>query len=206
MKQVCLFSYSRNYYVINLHPERLAEEERRREEEAAIKAAAEEELRKAEEVAIARREARERERQEAVERARLQQQREEEAEAHRQARAAEKAGLRKPPPPPTKASAKEDPVWRRTPADGQPVRSESPAPAVAKYKPPIAGGWRARMEAKQAGGEAAPAAVAPTPSVAARAVAQTPGPSKEESKKDDDGFQTVPARSSKEVWRPRRGR
>jgi len=78
---------------------------------------------------------------------------------------------------------------------------------------------RAAIEALEAearagggGGEAAPAVGAPTPSVAARAAAQasvranSPVPSKEESKKDEDGFQTVPVRSTKEPWRPRRGR
>ena len=159
-----------------------------------------------------------------METARLQQQREEEAEARRQARAAEKAAekaglLRKPLVAPAAAvAAKEESTWRRTPrADGpQPTvpaaRSESPAPAVAKYKPPIAGGgWRAKMEAKQAAGgggggggreaaAAAPAVVAPS------AVQGSSVPLKEESKKDEDGFQTVPTRSTKEPWRPRRGR
>ena len=211
------------------HSERLAEEERQREEEAAAQAIAEEEVRKTEEAAILRREARERERQEALETARLQQQREDEAEARRQARAAEKAaekaGLQRKPliaPTAVKAVAKEDPIWRRTPADGQPTpaaRSESPAPAVAKYKPPIAagggGGWRARQEAKLGGGgsgEAAPV-VTPAPAVPARVVAaqtstrpSSPGPSREEPKKDDEGFQTVSSRATKEPWRPRRGR
>ena len=174
---------------------RLAEEERRISEEAAARAAADEEARKAEEAATARREARERERQEAVERARLQQQREEEAEARRQARAAEKAaekaGLQRKPfitPSVVKAAVKEDSVWRRTPADATPIpaaRPESPAPAAAKYKPPIAGGgWRARLEAKQAAGGDAP----------------------KEELKDDDGFQTVQPKATKELWRPRRGR
>jgi len=37
--------------------------------------------------------------------------------------------------------------------------------------------------------------------------AQAPVPLKEETTKmDEDGFQTVPARGAKEVWRPRRGR
>ncbi|KAF8811362.1 hypothetical protein BYT27DRAFT_7134375 [Phlegmacium glaucopus] len=215
-----------------LEAERLAEEERQREEEAAAQAAAEEEARKVEAAAIARREARERERQEALETARLQQQREDEAEARRQARAAEKAaekaGLQRKPlvaPTAVKPVVKEDAAWRRNnPADGQPtpaVRSESPAPAAAKYKPPIigagggGGGWRARQEAKQAGGgngEAAPATVTPAPAVPARVVAaqasvrpSSPGPSKEEPK-DDEGFQTVPTRATKEPWRPRRGR
>ena len=225
MKQVCFFALFLKFYVIDLHSERLAEEERQREEEAAAQAAAEEEARKAEEVAIARREARDRERQEALETARLQQQREEEAEARRQARAAEKAaekaGLQRKPviaPTAVKAVTKEDPAWRRTPADGQPTpvaRSESPAPAASKYKPPIAaGGWRARMEAKQAGGGGeAVSATAPVPVIAARVVAtqsssrpSSPGPLKEEPKKDDEGFQTVPTRATKEPWRPRRGR
>ena len=208
------------FNVVVLQLERLAEEERQREEEAAAQAAIAEEARKAEEALIAQREARERQRQEALEKARFQQQREEEAEARSQARAAEKAaekaadkaGLQRKNLFAPTAAAKEDSPWRRTPTDGQPARSDSPAPAGAKYKPPA---WRARVEPKQAaggGGEAAPAVGAPTPSVAARAAAQasvrahSPVPSKEESKKDEDGFQTVPVRSTKEPWRPRRGR
>ena len=158
-----------------------------------------------------------------METARLQQQREEEAEARRQARAAEKAAekaglLRKPlVAPAATVAAKEESTWRRTPrTDGQqptvPARSESPAPAVAKYKPPAGGGWRAKMEAKQAaaaagggsGREAAAAAAAPA--VLAPTAAQASSVPLKELKKDEDGFQTVPTRSTKEPWRARRGR
>ena len=69
------------------------------------------------------------------------------------------------------------------------------------------------MEAKQAGGGGETASTAPTPAVAARTVAaqtsvrsSSPVPLKEEPKKDDDGFQTVPVRGTKESWRARRGR
>ena len=140
---------------------------------------------------------------------RLQQQREE-AEARRQARAAEKAakkaGLREQLLPPVKASAMEDPARRGTPADGQPARFGIPAPAVANWKPFIAkGGWRARMKAKQTERQQQELPLHPTLSVTACAVAQAPGTSEEESKKDDDAV-PIPARSSKEAWRPRRGR
>jgi translation initiation factor 3 subunit A len=155
-----------------------------------------------------------------LETARLQQQREEEAEARRQARAAEKAAekagsLRKPVVAPVAAAAKEETTpWRRPRADGQqPIaaaRSESPAPPVAKYQPPVAGrgGWRERLEAKQAaaasagGGGGSRDAAAPAPAVPA-STTQASVPLKEETKLDDDGFQTV---RPKEVWRPRRGR
>lgn len=155
-----------------------------------------------------------------METARLQQQREEEAEARRQARAAEKAAeksgfQRKPLVAPVAAAAKEETPWRRSrPEPAIPAaRPESPAPAVGKYRPPIAaaggggGGWRAKLEAKQAaaatgggggGAAAAPAVVPPS--------TQASVPMKEESKLDEDGFQTVPVRGAKEVWRPRRGR
>jgi translation initiation factor 3 subunit A len=165
-----------------------------------------------------------------METARLQQQREDEAEARRQARAAEKAaekaGLQRKPlvAPAAAVATKEESTWRRTPrVDGpQPTvpaaRSESPAPPVAKYRPNIAGGgWRAKMEAKQAaaaggggggGGSRDAAAAAPAaPAVLAPTAAQASSvPLKEESKMDGDGFQQVPTRSSKEPWRPRRGR
>ena len=151
-----------------------------------------------------------------METARLQQQREEEAEARRQARAAEKAAektgfQRKPVIAPVAATAaKEETPWRRSRVDGQqPIpaaRPESPAPPVAKYKPPVAGGggWRERLEAKQAAAAAAGGrdAAAPPPAVPAPTT-QASVPLKEETKLDDDGFQTV---RPKEVWRPRRGR
>lgn len=150
-----------------------------------------------------------------METARLQQQREEEAEARRQARAAEKAAekagfQRKPLTAPAATAVKEETMWRRSRVDGQaPIpaaaRPESPAPAApAKYRPPIAagGGWRAKQAAAAGGGGSRDGAAPPVVASPAHA----PVPLKEESKLDEDGFQTVPARGAKEVWRPRRGR
>ncbi|KAJ7655831.1 translation initiation factor eIF3a [Mycena polygramma] len=209
-----------------LEEERLAEADRLRAEEEAAEAAAEAAKREAEEKVVALRKAREAERAEAVEKARLQQQREDEAEARRQARAAEKsAPVRKPivPAPPsgirasaaaTNGGAPEGGVWRRgtgagTPAPSVPVtptraatrtdtppRAESPSPAVGKYVPlrgAAPGGWRGRAAAAETT-PARAASPAPTPSVPASPAA-----------KDDDGFQTVPAKKEG-VWRPRRGR
>ncbi|KAJ6472697.1 translation initiation factor eIF3a [Mycena vitilis] len=212
-----------------LEEERLAEADRLRAEEEAAEAAAEALKRETEEKVVALRKAREVERAEALEKARLQQQREDEAEARRQARATEKsAPVRKPivPAPPsgirasaaaTNGGAPEGGVWRRgtgagTPAPSVPVtptraatrvdtppRAESPSPAVGKYVPGAlrgaapGGGWRGRAAAAEAT-PARAASPALTPSVPS-----SPAP------KDDDGFQTVPAKKEG-VWRPRRGR
>ena len=215
--------------------ERLAEEDRLRAEEEAALAAAAEAKRKEEAELTARREARERERQEANEKARLQQQREEEALARREARAAEKlAASRKPVAAPTAVPAsvraaavgKEDNLWRRsTPvpshaatatAPPAPLRSESPAP---KYRPGAlsaaggggGGGWRQREEAAKAAGGAGGRPGPIPPRVTASPRPNSPAPLKDEPKKDDDGFQTVPTRGGGGagdrggVWRPNRG-
>ncbi|KAJ7112946.1 hypothetical protein C8R44DRAFT_842082 [Mycena epipterygia] len=216
-----------------LEEERLAEADRLRAEEEAAEAAAEAAKREAEEKAIALRKAREAERAEAMEKARLQQQREEEAEARRQARAAEKsAPVRKPIVPAAPSGIRASPaaatngggeggVWRRVPPTptragtlgGTPPRAESPSPAVAKYVPGAlrggapggGGGWRERQEAaRAAAGAPAPARVASPASPAPARVSSPALPAKEETSKDDDGFQTVPEK--KGVWRPRRGR
>ncbi|KAF9466778.1 hypothetical protein BDZ94DRAFT_1250758 [Collybia nuda] len=212
-----------------LEEEQAAEEERRREEEEASAAAAEAEKREAEEKAAAARKAREAERAAANEQARLQRQREEEAEARQQARAAEKAAaVRRPVAAPTAAPAAnggEPSVWRRTTPGNSvpptptrasniatpPPRAESPSPAAAtapKYRPGAlggggGGGWRAREEALKAGGSAAPVAVRALGTASPRP--SSPAPlAKEESPKDDDGFQTVDKKPG--VWRGRRGR
>ncbi|KAJ7159870.1 translation initiation factor eIF3a [Mycena crocata] len=119
-------------------------------------------------------------------------------------------------------------VWRRGAGSGTPTgsvpatptragmlgstppraESPSPSPAAGKYVPGAmraaaaagaGGGWRERQEAARAAA-AAPALAR----VASPAPTPAPAPAKEESSKDDDGFQTVPEK--KGVWRPRRGR
>jgi translation initiation factor 3 subunit A len=154
-----------------------------------------------------------------LEKARLQQQREEEAEARRQARreADKAASTRKPIVAPSAVRANGvDPGWRReTPANSTPPtptrathvveRPESPSPAAAvpKYRPgALAGGWRAREEAK--GKETASAVPARVAGTASPRPASPALPAKEEPKTDDDGFQTVDKKGA--VWRPRRGR
>ncbi|KAJ6629911.1 hypothetical protein B0H10DRAFT_1985801 [Mycena sp. CBHHK59/15] len=203
--------------------ERLAEEERLRAEAEAAVAAAEAAKLEAEQKALELRKQREAERAEALEMARLQAQREEEAEARRIVRAAEKnAPVRKPivptPPSTLRASAPAtngEGVWRRgatTPASstpatptrggalGTPPRAESPSPAVAKYVPgalrAAAGGagsgWRERQEAAR--NASTNAGTAPA-RVASPAPVPTSPHAKEEPVKDDDGFQTVPAKT-----------
>jgi translation initiation factor 3 subunit A len=161
----------------------------------------------------------------------LQQQREDEALARREA--ARAAATRKPVAAPTavpasvRASAgKEDNLWRRStpvPSHGAtaaappaPLRSESPAP---KYRPGAlsaaggGGGWRQREEAAKAaagggGGGGRPGAIPPRVTASPRP--NSPAPLKDEPKKDEDGFQTVPTRGAGAgdrggVWRPNRG-
>jgi translation initiation factor 3 subunit A len=180
--------------------ERIAEEERQRAAEEAERAAAEAKKREEEAKAALMRKQREDERAAAAERARQQLLREEEAEARSRARAAE----RRPPAAPVPSRPTNGPdIWRRptnvaappTPARGMaaaPTRAESPVPsAPIKIKP--AGGtpsWRSREDAKAAG-------IAPLRPA-------SPAPPKDEAKKDDDGFQTVPGRG--QVWRRGRGR
>jgi translation initiation factor 3 subunit A len=106
-------------------------------------------------------------------------------------RVAEKAGFqRKPPAAPAATAVK------------------APAPAPTKYRLPIArggGGWRAKLEAKQAAAGGGGSLDGAAPAVVA-SPAQASVPLKEESKLDEDGFQTVPVRGAKKVWRFRRGR
>ncbi|KAF9013219.1 hypothetical protein BDQ17DRAFT_1343010 [Cyathus striatus] len=186
--------------------ERLEEEQRMQEEEE--HRVAEEEAKQKEEAAAETRKQRDAERAAAMEEARKKMQREEEAEARRkQLREQQKA-----PTAPATVPIGET-AWRRsavprnsvpsTPivASNTPPRAESPAPAAtAKFRPgAVQGGWRERLQAKEAasaaGGNAIPRSASPAP-------VSAPAP-KEELKKDDDGFQSVP---SKNVWRPRRGR
>lgn len=181
-------------------PERLAAEERAREEE--------EEKRRVEQEKLAKiREERDRERQEAAEKARLQQQREEEAlERARQRQEEKLARERRPVVPPARVAAETEGVWRRTGPSTPvrtsvalpPARSESPAPAP-KFRVGGAsgGGWRAREAARKA------EVVGPGPHPPSRPTtpAARPPPARDEPANDDEGFQ--PARN---VWRPSRGR
>ncbi|KAF9530713.1 hypothetical protein CPB83DRAFT_850177 [Crepidotus variabilis] len=204
-----------------LEAERLAEEERLRQEEEAREREVEETKRKGEEEAAARREQREMERAEAAERARLQQQREEEALARRAAGRLNSEPTKKPLA--ATGAAKDEPqVWRRpgaapvatTAATGPPSRSESPAlgaSAAGRYRPPAVsgggagGGWRAREAEKAAGGgaPAAPVARVATETLTPTRSGSPAPPSRTESKREDDGFQSVPTRG---VWKPKRGR
>ncbi len=185
--------------------ERFAEEERNRAEEEERLREVEEVKRKDEAEGIARREQRERERAEAAGLALLQQNRQEEAEARRKARHLE-----------TTAPPKEEPTaWRRgqpstvLARDGPPSRSESPALGAApKYRPGAfgtSGGWRAREAAGVAPSPARPTArpVIGTPSSKSESPAPPQVKEKEETRNDEDGFQTVP---SKGVWKAKRGR
>lgn len=194
--------------------ERLAEEKRKREEEEARLREEEEAKRKAEAEVIARREQRERERAESAEKARLQQRRQEEAEARAQARHKENASPSRKPP------AKEELTWRRnqpsvvSTREGPPSRSESPAAGAApKYRPGAFSGtsgssWRAR-EAAAPAASGAPTSAGPTarPTIGMQSKSESSAPphtkEKEEVKRDDDGFQTIPSRVP---WKPRRGR
>jgi translation initiation factor 3 subunit A len=178
--------------------ERIAEEQRRAEEEAAANAAAEAKRREEAEKTAALRKQREEERAAAAESARRQQEREAAAEARIAARAAERAkGVSATGSRVTNGEG----AWRRSGAPSSntlpstrrepvhtPPRAESPAP---KFRPGATAGWRAREEAKAAAGRMSPSR---TTSLS------TPNSGKEEPKKDDDGFQTVP---KKEVWKPR---
>src|SRR5262245_23234754 len=183
--------------------ERIAEERRRAEEEAAVIAAAEAKRREEAEKTAALRKQREEERAAAAESARRQQEREAAAEARSAARAAERAkgasattasrttngegAWRRSGPP----SANTLPSTRREPVR-TPPRAESPAnPAPSKFRPGASGGWRAREEAKAAAGRTSPSR---TPTLS------NPNSAKEEPKKDEDGFQTVPK------WKPSRTR
>jgi translation initiation factor 3 subunit A len=183
--------------------ERFAEEERKRAEEEERLREAEEAKRKDEAEKTARREQRERERAEAADHALLQQNRQEEAEARRQARHLE-----------TTAPARvkeESTAWRRGQAstvlarDGPPSRSESPALGAAppKYRPgafAASGGWRTREAAS--GPTTRP--VIGTPSSKSESPAPPQVKEKEETRKDEDGFQTVS--TGRGVWKPKRGR
>ncbi|KAG6885497.1 hypothetical protein C0992_005117 [Termitomyces sp. T32_za158] len=171
--------------------EHAAEVERKRAEAEAAAAAAEAEKREAEEKASAVRKERETERAAAAEQARLRLQREEEAEARARARQTEKnQPARAPVPARTNGS---DNVWRR-PGAATP-RSESPASGAAPPRfgnAPTTGGWRDR-EAKKASNGSAP------PSRTTSTALPRPGAStREEPKKDEDGFQPA-----KQVYRPR---
>ncbi|KAI0641743.1 hypothetical protein C8Q79DRAFT_989113 [Trametes meyenii] len=178
-----------------LEEERLAEERRREEEEEAALAAAEQKKREEEERSAAMRKQREEERQQAREAALRQQQREEEAlrrQAERKAQAAAAPAR----------SVPEAGAWRRsTPAvappsradTATPPRSESPAP---KFRPGTvggasAGGWRARLAAKESGAVSGDS----TPARPASPVVQPPASpvpaTKEEPPKEEDGFKTV---------------
>ncbi|KAH6905115.1 translation initiation factor eIF3a [Coprinopsis sp. MPI-PUGE-AT-0042] len=221
--------------------ERRAEEERLAAEEEEREREEEEKRAKAQESAAAARKQREQERQEAAEKARLQQQREEEAEARRiQRRLEEKAkdeasrfGSRRPlggapaapsgiRASPSGSAAKEEPgVWRRpgASAPAPPVASAASSdPSAGKYRPGAlagaagaGGGWRARMEAKNAaggaGGGSGGNSGANTPVRSSSPAPVAPSP-KAEPKQDDDGFTTVSSKPppSTGAWRPRRGR
>lgn len=178
-----------------MHPlERLAAEQRAREEE--------EEKQRLEQEKLAKiREERDRERRQADEEARARLRREEEAaERAIKRREEEKAKERRSYVPPGRATETEGAnTWRRTgpstpnrtPVSLPPARSESPAP-VPKFRPGAAagGGWRARQAAKEA-----EAAAGNTPSRPQTPVAKPP-PARDEP--DEEGF--------KPVWRPSRGR
>jgi translation initiation factor 3 subunit A len=108
------------------------------------------------------------------------------------------------------AATPERDVWRKsTPAaaPATPTRETAAAPVEGKYRPGAfgsgAGGWRAREAAKKEA-EAAGGSGAATPVRSESPAPRSPAlaPAREETKKDDDGFQTVP---SKGVWRPKRG-
>ncbi|KAF9005007.1 hypothetical protein BDQ17DRAFT_1353614 [Cyathus striatus] len=182
-----------------LEEERLAQEEAERR-------AKEEEARAKEEAAAESRRQREAERAAALEEARRKMQREEEAEARRKQLREQKAA---PVAAPAAAAPAGESAWRRSAVRGSapapastPPRVESPGPgAAAKFRPgAVQGGWRDRLQAKEAAGNASPRSGSPAPAAAAPAAVQK---EKEEPKKDDDGFQSVPAKG---VWRPRRGR
>lgn len=195
--------------------ERLAEEERLREEEEAARAEAEVKKREEEERHAAIRKAREEERAKADEQARLQRQREEEAEARRAARAAEKASasqqaVRKPVFAAARENGKEDAgVWRRsTPAANStpfassrsstipPARPESPAGGAAPVKRYTPGALRAQREA--AGGSAPSPISRTSAAVSGGSRPSSPAPARDD-KAEEDGFQKV----EKKVWKPR---
>lgn len=177
-----------------LAAEKAAQEERRLAEEEAQRAAEEAAKRAEEEKAAEARKKREEERAAANEKARLQLQREDEAEQRRQARAAEqvaeKVGLLRKPTAPSQVgrstSGTESVPWRRSNSSAAPSatppRSESPG-LKRKAGGVAEGGWRQRDARKNA--EAAPVRSG----------------TKEDLKKDDDGFQPA-----KQVYRPRQAR
>ncbi|PFH47045.1 hypothetical protein AMATHDRAFT_50584 [Amanita thiersii Skay4041] len=189
----------------DLTPERREEEERKRQEEEEHRRAEEEVKRIEQEKAATLRKQREAERAAALQESLLRQQREEEAELRRQQRANERVSQRKPllgssVTTPANGGAE---TWRRSSTQappGPPSRSESPAPGVTagpKFKigsGTAGGGWRAREEAKQQ--QTVPATSHGAP------VSQPP--KKEESVKDEDGFQVVGKKEG--VWRPRQRR
>ncbi|KAG6899492.1 hypothetical protein C0993_009753 [Termitomyces sp. T159_Od127] len=174
--------------------ERAAEEERKRAEAEAAAAAAEAAKREAEEKASAIRKEREAERAAAAEQARLRLQREEEAEARARARQTEKNQPVRAPVP-ARANGSEN-VWRRPGAAAPTPRSESPASGTAPTRfinAPTAGGWRDREAKKASNGQAAP-----PPRTASTALPRPGASTREEPKKDEDGFQPA-----KQVYRPR---
>jgi translation initiation factor 3 subunit A len=99
-------------------------------------------------------------------------------------------------------------TWRKAgplPPAAPPSRPESPAPSARVSAVAPSGGWRAREEARRqatAGGAAPPLAAAASPAQAAPHMPLK----KEDTAKDEDGFQTVSEK--KGVWRggSRRGR
>jgi translation initiation factor 3 subunit A len=172
-----------------------------------VLAAAEAKKREEEEKAAAIRKQREEERAAAAERARMQREREEEAEARARARAAEKAAERARPlaaaPNRVNNGPDNSAAWRRSTqptasnsnaSRTPPARTGSPSPAVGaqpKFKvgAAVTSQWRQREDARAAGN-------AP-PRPASPAINNT----KNEPKKDDDGFTTVP---EKKVWKSKR--
>lgn len=204
--------------------ERLAEEERIRQEREAEEAAAEAKRKEEEEQRAALIEQRRKEREELDKKAALQRQREDEAERRR----LERSAAAKSQPQSSTATP-----WRRSTPQGTtpstPPRSESPAPATAKYRPGAYSATRTQQQQAQLPertsspaptkvedtwqkrGPLKPEDPAPRPSWRSRAVDER----KIEERKveepsnpptpqtDPDGFNVV---EKKGVWRPSRGR
>ncbi|KAA1473327.1 hypothetical protein DENSPDRAFT_872737 [Dentipellis sp. KUC8613] len=179
-----------------LEEERLAEQERLRAEEEAARAAIEAKKREEEEKLATARKEREAQRLADLEAVRLREQREEEALRRQEARAAERKAAA--------AGGGGGDVWRRPGSNAPPARASatppprSDSPGPPKFRPAAAagGGWRAREQARLAGGGAAPAAAPARPA----SPATPPAPAaRDEPKADDDGFQPA-----KNVWRPSR--